>query len=104
VDARARVGQIVSAVIGRPAALGADMFAVNASLVNGRTLGWGKGTSLGVHAWTVNDPDQMTRLALRGVRGVITDDVGAMARRRNEWERLTDVERLLLAVRVYWVG
>jgi hypothetical protein len=52
----------------------------------------------------VNDPDQMTRLALRGVRGVITDDVGAMARRRNEWERLTDVERLLLAVRVYWVG
>lgn len=104
VEPRVRTGQIISAVIGRPAALGTDMFALNTKLVSGRTLGWGKGTALGVHAWTVNDPDQMTRLALRGVRGVITDDVEAMVKRRDEWKQLTDLERLLLAVRAYWVG
>lgn len=100
----ARIGQILSASVGRPARLGADMLAMNAGLVNGERLGWGAGTALGVHAWTVNDADQMTRLVLRGVRGVITDDAAAMVRRRQEWNALTRVERLLLVCRVYFVG
>jgi glycerophosphoryl diester phosphodiesterase len=100
----ARIGQILSASVGRPARLGADMLAMNAGLVNGERLAWGAGSVLGVHAWTVNDADQMTRLVLRGVRGVITDDAAAMVRRRQEWNALTRVERLLLVCRVYFVG
>lgn len=50
-----------------------------------------------IYVWTVNDPDQMVRFITLGVDGILTDDPATCRRLVDDYEDLTDPERLLLA-------
>ena len=52
-----------------------------------------------VHAWTVNDPDELITLLYRGIANVITDDPATMRERLAEIRELSPSARILLRVR-----
>ena len=99
VDPDRRVGAIVTASIGDLHRLDVDLYAVNAGLASSALIGRAHELDRQVHAWTVTDPDLLTRLVLRGVDGVIASDVVTIRARLNEMAALDDLERLLLAFR-----
>lgn len=99
VDPERRIGAIVTASLGDLRRLDVDLYAVNAGLATAALIGNVHEIDREVHAWTVTDPDLLTRLALRGVDGVITSDVEPIRHRLGELAQLDDLERLLLAFR-----
>lgn len=53
-----------------------------------------------VHVWTVNDPRQMAWQIKQGVDNILTSDPDLLIQVRDDWERLTGPERLLLSSRL----
>ena len=50
----------------------------NAALATGRLMIEAKETGIGVHVWTVNDPDLARQLAVWGAASVVSDDVAVV--------------------------
>ncbi len=48
--------------------------------IDGKMLRWAAAHALPLHAWTVNEPEEMERLVAAGVAGLIIDDPEALAR------------------------
>lgn len=98
-DPGRRIGAIVSASVGDVLRLDVDLFAVPVNRATSAFIAAAGFSDREVHVWTVSDPDLLTRLALRGVGGVMTGDIEGMRRRLDELGELDDLERLLLAFR-----
>ncbi len=93
------VGFIAGAALGDLSALQVDFLMVSVRLATRRLVDRARARGIEVHAWTVNDPDQLLRLLDRGVTNVITDDVAAMRTRLAAINDLPPVARLLLRTR-----
>jgi glycerophosphoryl diester phosphodiesterase len=93
------VGFIAGAALGDLSALQVDFLMVSVRLTTRRLVDRARARGIAVHAWTVNDPDQLLRLLDRGVTNVITDDVAAMKARLAEIRELHPAARLLLRTR-----
>lgn len=97
------VGLLTAVALGDATRLEADFLAVNASLATRLFIRSAHRRGRAVHAWTVNDPVQMSVLMSRGVDNIITD-VPAVARAvLAERATMTAVERLLVEVGA-WFG
>jgi glycerophosphoryl diester phosphodiesterase len=95
-----RTGIIVAHALGDSSRLEVDALSVRADFLSDELLRSAHRQGKEVHAWTVNDPREMTRLMNRGVDNIITSDPDLAVQVRNEWASLTGPERLVLASRV----
>ncbi len=104
IDPGRRVGIVLSASVGDVARLDVDFYSVPVSVATPSFLADAARRGRGVHVWSVNDTGTMTRLALRGVEGVIVHDIPPMVERLRELGELEPLERLLLAFRTRLAG
>jgi glycerophosphoryl diester phosphodiesterase len=93
------IGYIAGAALGNLSKLEVDFLMVSVRLATRSLVDRAGARSTVVHAWTVNDPDQLVRLVDRGVANVITDDPAAMRARLQEIRDLRPSARLLLRTR-----
>lgn len=94
-----RRGAILSALVGDPNRIDADLLAVRAAMVGEILTRDTRERSLGVHAWTVPPGAPTVRMALLGADGVLTDDPAGVRATLDEFAQTTAAERLLLALR-----
>src|SRR6266542_2269701 len=99
-----RVGYIAAVALGDLAQLDVDFLMVKADRVNRALVERAGVRNIAIHAWTVNDPDELLSLLDAGVTNVITDDPGLLGARLEEIRGLNPVERLLLRVRDVLTG
>jgi glycerophosphoryl diester phosphodiesterase len=97
---RLRTGLTVAHALGDVSRLEVDALSVRADFLSDELLRAAHRHGKEVHAWTVNDPRQMTRLLKRGVDNIITSDPDLAIRVRDDWANLTGPERLVLSSRV----
>jgi glycerophosphoryl diester phosphodiesterase len=97
---RLRTGLIVAHALGDVSRVEVDALSVRADFLSDGLLHSAHRLGREVHAWTVNDAGQMTRLMKRGVNNLITSDPDLGVRVRDEWAALTRNERLVLASRL----
>jgi glycerophosphoryl diester phosphodiesterase len=95
-----RTGLIVAHALGDVSRQEVDALSVRADFLSDELLRAAHRSGKEVHAWTVNEPRQMTRLMKRGVDNIITSDPDLAILVRSEWASLTGPERLVLASRV----
>jgi glycerophosphoryl diester phosphodiesterase len=93
------IGIVLSASLGDVSRLDVDFYSVPVGVATPAFIADAARQGRGVQVWSVNDADAMTRLALRGVDGVIVHDIPPMRERLNELAELEPLERLLLAFR-----
>jgi glycerophosphoryl diester phosphodiesterase len=97
---RLRTGLTVAYALGEVSRLEVDALSVRADYLSDELLRAAHRHGREVHAWTVNDAGQMTRLMKRGVDNIISSDPDLGVRVRDEWAGLTRTERLVLASRL----
>ena len=95
---------LVATSIGDLTGLDVDFLMVKSDLATRNLVERAAVRRMPVHAWTVNDPAELSALLDRGVVNVITDDAVAMRRRLDEIRLLTPVQRLLLRARTELLG
>lgn len=100
IDTTIPLGFIVSASVGDLRRLDVDFVSIESNLATSDFLARATDAGLDVHVWPVSDPELFTRLVLRGIDGAITDDVVALRTRLAELQKLDELERLLLGVRM----
>jgi glycerophosphoryl diester phosphodiesterase len=93
------IGIVLSASLGDVSRLDVDFYSVPVGVATPAFIADAARQGRGVQVWSVNDSDTMTRLALRGVDGVIVHDIPPMRERLDELTELEPLERLLLAFR-----
>lgn len=93
------IGIVLSASLGDVSRLDVDFYSVPVGVATPAFIADAARQGRGVQVWSVNDPGTMTRLALRGVDGVIVHDIPPMRERLDELAELEPLERLLLAFR-----
>jgi len=97
---RLRTGFTVAHALGDINGLEIDALSVRADFLSDELLRSAHRRGREVHAWTVNDAAQMTRLVKRGVDNLITSDPDLGVEVRDKWAALTGPERLVLASRL----
>jgi glycerophosphoryl diester phosphodiesterase len=98
-EPRLTIGWIAGAAVGDLAAVKVDFLMLRAPMATRRLVREAHARGIGVHPWTVNDPDALPALLDRGVDNVITDVPAALRARLDELRALSPPERLLLRVR-----
>ncbi|HEY1068885.1 MAG TPA: glycerophosphodiester phosphodiesterase family protein [Pirellulales bacterium] len=99
-----KTGLIVGIALGDVSRLDVDLLSVRSSLITRRFLYEARRERKDVHAWTVNSPALASRLMALGVENLITGQPLLIVPLRDEWEQLSDVERLLIAARYLIAG
>jgi glycerophosphoryl diester phosphodiesterase len=95
-EPRLEVGYIAGAAVGDLAKLDVNFLMVKTSLATRELVDRARLGKIAVHAWTVNDPDQVGPLLDAGVANLITDDPAAIRAQANEIGALNTIQRLLL--------
>ena len=93
------VGFIAGAQLGDLSRLDVAFLMVTSRLATRKLTETAEVHGIGVHAWTINDPNELVPLLDRGVANIITDDPATMRRRLEEIQHLSLAERLLLRAR-----
>ncbi len=91
-------GLLVARALGDLTALQADFLAVNAAIARPALIRHAHAAGQSVHVWTLNTPEAMRAMLLRGVDGMITDRPALAGEVRAEIAALTPAGRLLLAL------
>ncbi|MGE3803396.1 MAG: glycerophosphodiester phosphodiesterase family protein [Gemmataceae bacterium] len=99
-DPKLRSGIIIAHALGDLSRLDLEILSVRSDWLSDDLIRSAHRNGQEVHVWTVNDPTQMTRLMKRGVDNVLTSDPDLGVRSRDEWNSLTESERLILAARL----
>ena len=97
-DDSLRIGHIVSVAIGDITRLEVDFLSLQTNLVTAQLMAAADKRGLGVHVWTVNDPDTLVAMVNKGVENIITDEPGMMSARLRELAALSDTELILLVI------
>jgi glycerophosphoryl diester phosphodiesterase len=97
------VGHIVSVAVGDVTKLQADFLSVETKQVTETLLRSARKEGMGVHVWTVNDPNTMVSMIEKGVQNIITDKPGVLVDILKERSKLSDSERVLLKFG-HWKG
>jgi glycerophosphoryl diester phosphodiesterase len=100
---RLRTAAIVTLAIGDIDRLDVDALSVNSRNLSKRLIRAAKARHKDLYAWTVDDPRQMVTLMERGVSNIVTNRPDLLIELRDEFARLSDAERRLLAAR-YLLG
>ena len=103
-DNRLRRGLIVTAAIGDPTAVDADVLAVNAQTVTRDLIARAHEAGMEVHVWTVNDPEQMLTMIHLGVDNILTSSPDILVELIREREAMSDAEKTLLFVSDFLAG
>lgn len=72
-DSRLRIGYIVETPLSDLTRLNVDFLSVKARLATRKLVRLAKLHGLGVHVWTVNEPQLMASMIAKGVENIITD-------------------------------
>jgi glycerophosphoryl diester phosphodiesterase len=97
---RLKTGLIVAQALGDVSRTDVDFLSVRADYLSNALLRTAHRRGMEVHAWTVNDAAQMTRLIRRGVDNLITSNPPLAVQVREQWEGMNEAERLLVASRL----
>jgi glycerophosphoryl diester phosphodiesterase len=92
-------GLIVFKVAGDLPRMKADFLSLNASRATPRLVRQLRRNGRGVHVWTVNDFNNVISMVERGVDNIITDYPRDVRRFIEEWQTLSDTERIVLMLR-----
>ncbi len=93
-----RIGQIVTAAIGKPHDLDVDLLSMNQAHVTPDVVHKNRSAGLETHVWTVNTEADMARMLNYGVDNIITDHPDLLRGLMDERAELSDPELLLLAL------
>jgi glycerophosphoryl diester phosphodiesterase len=103
INPKLHTAAIVTVAIGNIDRLDVDAISVNARNLSKHLIRAAKARHKELYAWTVDDPRQMVTLMERGVGNVVTNRPDLLIQLRDEFARLSDAERRLLAAR-YLLG
>jgi glycerophosphoryl diester phosphodiesterase len=93
------LGFIVARSVGDPWRLDVQFLSVQTALITAGTAPLAHRNGKQVHVWSVNDPNEMSRLIDLGVDNIITDDPLLARQVLKSRAELGDVERLILFIR-----
>lgn len=94
-----RTGAIVTVKVGDITRLDAEVLSVSAGLVDFWLMRGARRAGKEVLVWTVDDPRVARMLMGRGVHNLITNDPALLVKVRDDWEKRSKAEKLLLAAR-----
>jgi glycerophosphoryl diester phosphodiesterase len=97
-------GFIVFKAAGNLSRLEADFFSISAAKATTRLVRQLHRNDRAVHVWTVNDFNNVISMVERGVDNIITDYPREVRRFIEEWQALSDSERIVLMLRNLIVG
>ncbi len=100
VNPRLRTGLIIAHALGDVSRLHLDVLSVRADFLSDELVRSAHRAGRQVHVWGLGDARAMARMIKRGVDNLITADPDLAIRVRDEWDRLTGPERLVLAARL----
>jgi membrane-anchored glycerophosphoryl diester phosphodiesterase (GDPDase) len=93
-----RIGQIVTAAIGKPRGLDVDLLSMNQAHVTPDVVHKNRSAGLETHVWTVNTEADMAPMLNCGVDNIITDYPARLRKLMDQRAELSDPELLLLAL------
>ncbi|MCV6598132.1 MAG: glycerophosphoryl diester phosphodiesterase membrane domain-containing protein [Mangrovicoccus sp.] len=91
-----KVGLLAATVLGDLTGRDVDFLALNASAATPHFVAHARDVGMPLLVWTVNTPEDMSRMISRGVDGLITDFPGRVAEVQAARAELSTAERLLL--------
>jgi glycerophosphoryl diester phosphodiesterase len=97
-------GLIVLTAAGDLSRMEADFLSISAAQATTRLVKQLHRNDRAVHVWTVNDFNNVIAMAERGVDNIITDYPQDVRRFIEEWQALSDYERIVLMLRNLIVG
>jgi glycerophosphoryl diester phosphodiesterase len=97
-------GFIVFQAIGNLSRMDADFLSVSAARVTPRLVRDAHRRGTKVHVWTVNDPGNALSMIEMGVDNIITDEPTIIRSLLDEWNRLSDGEKIALMLRNLIIG
>jgi glycerophosphoryl diester phosphodiesterase len=97
-------GFIVFTVTGNLSRMQADFLSLNAARTTPRLVRELHGRGRAVHVWTVNDFNNFISMIEMGVDNIITDHPQKLRHFLNEWNALSDHEKIILMLRNLIVG
>jgi glycerophosphoryl diester phosphodiesterase len=97
-------GFIVFQVAGKLSRMEVDFVSINAARATPRLVRQLHRHERAVHVWTVNDFNNVISMVEMGVDNIITDEPAAIRRLLEEWNMLSDGERIALMLRNLIVG
>src|SRR4029078_8184259 len=95
-EPRLEVGYIAGAAVGDLAKLDGNVLMVKRNLATRELVDRARVRNIAIHAWTVNDPEQVGPLLDAGVANIITDDPARIRVQTEEIDALSTIQRLLL--------
>lgn len=95
-ESRIDVGYVSAYSIGQISQLPVELLALNHQSITHQVVNKAHKQNIKVYAWTVNSASVMAKMIEAGIDGIITDNPRMGVQVRNEMQRLTDTERLLL--------
>jgi glycerophosphoryl diester phosphodiesterase len=101
-DPSMRLGQIVFRAIGQLTRIEKDILCLHSGIATRNMIASAQKKGKEVHVWTVNDPKQMGHFMDLGVDNILTDVPDVLVALREERKEMTDVERFLLAARLWF--
>ena len=97
-------GLIVFQAIGDLSRMEADFLSISAARVTPRLVRNVRGHERAVHVWTVNDPGNTLSMIEMGVDNIITDEPAYLRSLLEEWNQLSEGEKIALVLRNLIVG
>jgi glycerophosphoryl diester phosphodiesterase len=97
-------GFIVFTAAGDLSRMRADFFSISAARATAQLVRQLHRRGRAVHVWTVNDFDNVISMVERGVDNIITDHPREVRGFIEEWQALSDSERIVLMLRNLIVG
>jgi glycerophosphoryl diester phosphodiesterase len=97
------LGVLAATAVGDLTSVDLDFLAVHSGMATHGFTRRAHRAGKDVYAWTVNDPVHMSRLATRGVDGLITDEPALARSVLESRAEMSSVERLLLEA-AFWLG
>jgi len=102
-DPELRIGSIVFEAVGDLTRLDVDFLSVRMAVATPALIRRARRRDMQVHVWTVNTADDMVRFVDLRVANIITDDPVLLREVIDARDALDDQEKILLALRNWWV-
>ncbi len=93
------IGFIVATSVGDPTALDVDFLMIKGNMATRKFVDRARLQNITIHAWTINNADDVPPLVAAGVDNIITDDAAMIRGKVDELRALNNVQWLLLQAR-----
>ena len=101
-DSSMRLGQIVFRALGELTRVEKEILCLHTGIATRSTIVSAQKNGKEVHVWTVNNPQRMAHFMDLGVDNILNDIPDVLVALREERKKMTEVERFLLAARLWF--